>query len=235
MVDFSERSKEIEIMDQFMGTTETLEPILNDINGVNKVLGGYAITLNAVLELIRTLKKESYTILDIGCAEGTMLRKLALTARKHHINVKLVGVDLNAQSLELARRKSGNFPEITYLEQDILSNEFEPDQFDIVMTTLTFHHFNDDAIVGLLKRFVSLASIGVVINDLNRNALAYYLFKAYAFFFIKTDIAKKDGLLSILRAFKKKDLKNYAAQVTNAHHHIKWKWAFRYLWILKKK
>ena len=54
-------------------------------------------------------------------------------------------------------------------------------------------------------------------------------------FFIRTEIAKKDGLLSIRRAFKKEELQHFASQVSNVSHYIKWKWAFRYVWVLKKK
>ena len=30
-------------------------------------------------------------------------------------------------------------------------------------------------------------------------------------------------------------LEGYARAVPNAKHIIKWKWAFRYIWVLKKK
>jgi hypothetical protein len=44
---------------------------------------------------------------------------------------------------------------------------------------------------------------------------------------------REDGLTSILRAFKKKDLENISKQI-KVYFSIQWKWAFRYLWILKK-
>ena len=235
MVDFTRRSTEIEIMDTYFGTAKELDTILQDINKVNRLLGGYSITLSAVFKLLALEDKESYTILDMGCAEGTMLRKLALEARKRNIHLKLIGVDLNKQGLELATYYSTEYPEITYLEADILTADFSPYNIDVVMTTLTLHHFTDKGVVQFVNQFNSLASIGVVINDLERNPIAYYLFKAFSFFFIRTEIAKKDGLLSIRRAFKKKDLMRYAAQVKNASHQIEWKWAFRYVWVLKKK
>ncbi|WP_335639614.1 methyltransferase domain-containing protein [Maribacter arcticus] len=235
MVDFTRRSTEIEIMDTYFGTTKELYTILQDINKVNRLLGGYSITLSAVFKLLALEDKESYTILDMGCAEGTMLRKLALEARKRNIHLKLIGVDLNKQGLELATYYSTEYPEITYLEADILTADFSPYNIDVVMTTLTLHHFTDEGVVQFVNQFNSLASLGVVINDLERNPIAYYLFKAFSFFFIRTEIAKKDGLLSIRRAFKKKDLMRYAAQVKNASHQIEWKWAFRYVWVLKKK
>lgn len=235
MVDFTRRSTEIEIMDTYFGTAKELDTILQDINKVNRLLGGYSITLSAVFKLLALEDKESYTILDMGCAEGTMLRKLALEARKRNIHLKLIGVDLNKQGLELATYYSTEYPEITYLEADILTADFSPYNIDVVMTTLTLHHFTDKGVVQFVNQFNSLASLGVFINDLERNPIAYYLFKAFSFFFMRTEIAKKDGLLSIRRAFKKKDLMRYAAQVKNASHQIEWKWAFRYVWVLKKK
>ena len=235
MVDFSQRSSEIEIMDTFNGTTDQMEFILKDINRVNRFLGGYQITLDAVFQMISEESKKSYTILDMGCAEGTMIRKLAMEARKREIDLKLIGIDMNAQGLELARRYSQDFPEINFIQGDILQTDFSKMEIDLVMTTLTLHHFSNAGVLQFVDRFAQLASLGVVINDLHRSPLAYYLFKAFSFFFIRTTIAKKDGLLSIRRAFKKKELQAYAAQLPDVSHRIKWKWAFRYVWILKKK
>ncbi|SHK23896.1 Methyltransferase domain-containing protein [Maribacter aquivivus] len=235
MVDFTQRSSEVEIMDTFSGTTSELETILQDINRVNRLLGGYSISLDAVFELLEKKNKESYTILDMGCAEGTMLRKLALAARKKNVKLKLIGVDFNEQGLQLAKQYSSDYPEISYLNTDILKSDFSEWNIDVVMTTLTLHHFTDQGVVEFVNRFVEIAKLGVVINDLERSPIAYYLFKAFSLFFIKTEIAKKDGLLSIRRAFVKKELLHFADQVTNASHHIKWKWAFRYVWVLQKK
>ncbi|WP_249356242.1 methyltransferase domain-containing protein [Maribacter sp. ACAM166] len=235
MVDFTQRCSEIEIMDTFSGTTDELDIILQDINRVNRLLGGYNITLSAVFDLISDKNLESYTILDMGCSEGTMLRKLAKEARKRNITLTLIGVDLNTQSLKLAREYSTDFPEISFVECNILTADFSNLNIDVVMTTLTLHHFSDQGVVKFVNQFNKLASLGVVINDLERSSIAFYLFKAFSFFFIKTEIAKKDGLLSIRRAFRKKDLVAYANQVKNASHYIQWKWAFRYVWVLKKK
>ncbi|WP_282049948.1 methyltransferase domain-containing protein [Maribacter aquivivus] len=235
MVEFTQRSSEVEIMDTFFGTTNELETILQDINRVNRLLGGYSITLDAVFELLEKNNKESYTILDMGCAEGTMLRKLALAARKKNVKLKLIGVDFNEQGLQLAKQYSSDYPEISYLNTDILKSDFSEWNIDVVMTTLTLHHFTDQGVVEFVNRFVEIAKLGVVINDLERSPIAYYLFKAFSLFFIKTEIAKKDGLLSIRRAFIKKELLHFADQVKNASHHIKWKWAFRYVWVLQKK
>lgn len=231
-MDLSERSKEIELMDGFQGTENELELVLTDINRVNAVLGGNAITLEAVFRLLRKHPKKSYTILDVGCADGNMLREIALRARKAKIIIKLIGLDLNDLSLVIAKKKSLKFPEIEYLNQDVFT--LENMDLDIVITTLTLHHFRDRDIPKFLHRFSEMASIGVVINDLQRSRLAYYLFRAFSVIFIKTYTAKHDGLISILRGFKKKELQNFADQLPNIDHQISWKWAFRFRWVLQK-
>ena len=231
-MDLSERSKEIELMDGFQGTENELELVLTDINRVNAMLGGNTITLDAVFRLLRKYPKKSYMILDVGCADGNMLREIALRARKAKIIIKLIGLDLNDLSLVIAKRKSLKFPEIEYLNQDVFT--LENMDLDIVITTLTLHHFRDRDIPKFLHRFSEMASIGVVINDLQRSRLAYYLFRAFSVIFIKTYTAKHDGLISILRGFKKKELQKFADQLPNIDHQISWKWAFRFRWVLQK-
>ena len=47
-------------------------------------------------------------------------------------------------------------------------------------------------------------------------------------------MVREDGLISVLRAFKRKDLEAISRQI-KAKYSVQWKWAFRYLWILKKE
>ncbi|MGC1515049.1 MAG: methyltransferase domain-containing protein [Maribacter sp.] len=222
-------------MDDYQGSMEELDIVLKDINRVNTILGGYAITLNAVFQLLEDNPQESYTILDMGCAEGTILRKVALAARKRNIKLMLVGVDLNEDAIELARTYSTDFPEIRYLNQDVLTADFSTTEIDVVMTTLTMHHFSTPQILEFALRFNALAKLGVVINDLQRSRVAYVLFQLFSLFFINSEIAKTDGLISIRRALTKKEIKGLAAQVPQVEHSVSWKWAFRYLWVMKRK
>lgn len=234
MVDLAVRSDREELMDDFKGSVQDLKIVLDDITRVNAVLGGNNITLNAVFRLIARNHKKSYTIIDVGCADGNMLRELALVARKRNIKVELIGVDLNGDALCIAREKSVDFPEIMYFEKDILSNDLNDFKCDIVMNTLMMHHLPDNEILKFIKQFSKLASIGIVINDLHRSVWAYYLFQIFSLIFIKTDVAKIDGLISISKGFKKKDLDSFRNQLIYLEHQITWKWAFRYLWIIQK-
>ncbi len=233
--DWSKRSERLEIMDNFKGGIEELETVLNDITRVNRILGGNKITVDAVFKLIGETIKESYTILDMGCADGSMLRNIALEARKRKIKVQLIGVDLNSDSLLLAQKASIDFPEISYQSKNILTADFSDFECDIVITTLTMHHFSDNGILAFLHQFEKLASIGIVINDLQRSKLAHILFQAFSIVFIRTKTGRIDGLISITKGFLRTELDAFARRLPNINHQIKWKWAFRYVWVMRKK
>ncbi len=235
MIDWTQRSDQVELMDNFIGSIKELEMVLNDITQVNRILGGDKITVDAVFKLITAFPKKSYTILDMGCADGNMLRNIATEARKRNIKVVLIGVDLNTDALVLARKASQDFPEISYKAKDILEADFSDFKCDIVTTTLTLHHFKDEGILKFLHQFERLCTIGIVINDLERNKLAYLLFKAYSLMFLRTKIARIDGLISITRSFTKSELKAYAKKLPRLSHEISWKWAFRFIWVMRKK
>jgi hypothetical protein len=99
---------------------------------------------------------------------------------------------------------------------------------------VTLHHFKDEEIVTLMQLFYKNASIGMVINDLERSALAYRLFQALCFVFRLNEMSKKDGLISILRGFKREELEQFSKKANFKNYSIQWKWAFRYQWIIRK-
>jgi len=233
-MDFSVRSTAIEYMDDPLLDKASYQKAYVDINRCNKLLGGNPITLKAVKKLMKTHPKESYTILDIGCGDGQMLRMLSQHINKQSVKNKLVGIDLRDDVLGLAQEASKEYDDIRFERADILKldSSFE---CDIILCTLTMHHFTDQQIQKVLQHCSNLAKIGVVINDLHRSKIAYMLFKLFSIFFIRTQIAKNDGLISISKGFRRDELQNWAASLPTHQHQIRWKWAFRYLWVFSPK
>ena len=90
---------------------------------------------------------------------------------------------------------------------------------------------NDQEILDKLNLLKEQARLGIVVNDLHRNKLAYFLFSIISFF-INNKIIRDDGLISIRRGFKKGELEYFANQL-QIKSDINWKWAFRYQWIMK--
>lgn len=234
MLDTKQRSNAPEIMDDFSMEGEVLKEALDKIATINRLLGGNKITLQGVKQLIKNKpNNQVITILDAGCGNGDMLRSLAKFARKHNITFNLIGLDANQFSINHAQSLSLGYPNISYYCKDLFNDTAEEETYDIILCTLTLHHFKDDEILSLLEKFKRQARLGIIINDLHRSCLAYYLFKGICYIFGLNDMSRKDGLTSILRGFKKRDLFLYSKQLNLQSYSIRWKWAFRYQWIIK--
>ena len=239
-VDTKYRSSAPEIMDDFKLEGEVLKDALDKIASINRMLGGNKVTIEGVLKLLQRKPKEisgrTIRILDIGCGNGDMLRALARHKQLRGLKLQLIGIDANLFTIRHAESLSEEYSNITYHCADIfewLKDETpKSTHLDIVVCTLTLHHFLDKDILRLISTLHRKTSAGIVVNDLHRNALAYYLFKGLCLLFGLNDMSREDGLVSILRGFKKKDLEYYSANLGLKNRTIKWKWAFRYQWII---
>lgn len=234
MRDFTLRAAEQELMDDPNISEIELKNALADISKVNKLLGGNRITIKALERLFKEypLKKE-WTIVDIGCGDGEMLRLIADYFRSKNLHLHLVGFDLSPQSIAMGEALSQTYDTIDLKVKDVLTLQEDSFECDIILCTLTLHHFKDQEILKFMRQFVALAHVAVIINDLQRSKIAYQLFRLFSRIFIKSHIAKNDGLISIASAFKKHELKKVAQQLELKHSEITWKWAFRYLWLIK--
>ncbi|MEO0527467.1 MAG: methyltransferase domain-containing protein [Bacteroidota bacterium] len=232
-MNLSSRNTEPELMDDPNVDIHDLRETLKDINLSNKMLGGNRITVKEVGKFMNEYPKALYTIMDMGCGDGSMLREIAHFCRKNGQKVRLVGIDLSEKAIQIGKDTSSAYPEIHFQQQDILQLSSTDFNCDILLCTLTMHHFNDNQIPIFLKQFVKLAGVGIIINDLERSKWACYLFKLFRAIFIKSKIAKYDGLISIKSGFKKRELMHFAQTLPKVQHMIQWKWAFRYVWVIK--
>ena len=226
------RTDKEELMDDFSIGGDLLRDTLNKLENINRCLGGNKVTLYGLKNILKNHPKEQeIAIVDIGCGHGDILRDVAKFGRKNGYNMKLLGVDANPTAIEYANELSVEYPEISFKTGDIFSNEFKNRTFDVVLATLFLHHFKEEQLVSFLKNTLKQTKIGIVVNDLHRHKLAYYLFLLLSIF-INNKMIIEDGLTSILRGFKRKDLERISNKIM-VKNEISWKWAFRYLWVLK--
>ncbi|WP_343586541.1 methyltransferase domain-containing protein [Flavobacterium sp.] len=229
------RTEEIEIMDDFSLESEELIGALDQIASINQLLGGNKLTLHGIKELLKNSDtSKTIIIADIGCGNGDMLRMLAKYGKKQNLNFKLIGIDANAFTIDYAKKLSQDFTNIDYLCMDIFSEDFKELKYDIVLCTLTLHHFTTAQIDEVMNVLNKNASIGIVVNDLHRSKLAYRLFELVSVIFNLNRMSRNDGLISILKGFKKKELEHFSEKLNLKNYSINWKWAFRYQWIITK-
>ncbi|KRD61016.1 methyltransferase [Flavobacterium sp. Root935] len=230
------RTQETEIMDDFSLQGEELRAALDQIANINQLLGGNKVTLHGVKRLVKKLETtKTITIADIGCGNGDMLRMLAKFGQKNNLNLQLIGVDANEFTVNYAKTLSTEYSNIDYKCMDIFSEDFKAFKYDIVLCTLTLHHFSNEEILNIITIFNKNAEAGIIINDLHRSKTAYRLFELICFIFNLNRMSREDGLVSILRGFRKKELEEFSKKTNLKNYTINWKWAFRYQWIITKK
>lgn len=233
-IDTKQRTSQSEIMDNFDMKGELLRDALNKIAKINQLLGGNQLTLEGLKNILKQNPTDQMiTIVDVGCGNGDMLRYLADYGNSNSLEFELIGIDANQFTVDYAKELSIHYPNIKYRCEDIFDEIFAALQYDIVLCTLTLHHFKDDEIIKLLKVFNVNAKLGIVINDLQRSSVSYRLFQVLCFVFRLNDMSREDGLVSILRGFKRPELELFSRKLNFKNYCIEWKWAFRYQWIIK--
>ena len=229
------RTNEPEIMDDFSMEGETLIDALDKIARINQFLGGNKLTISGIEALIKNIpEEEEICIIDLGCGNGDMLRCVAEYAARNNRNFRLIGIDANPFTIAYAKESSIHYPNIKYYSQDIFAAGFQNFKYDIALCTLTLHHFKEAEVLQIMQILKDQATIGIVINDLHRSAIAYRLFQLLCFVFRLNEMSKKDGLTSILRGFKKSELIDFSNKLNLNKYTVAWKWAFRYQWIISK-
>jgi len=225
------RSHSTEIMDDFEMEGALLGETLEQLAQINKWLGGNRITIKGVKQLFERLPKERVlTIVDLGCGGGDLLRRIAKIARKQGRTLKLIGIDANQYTIRHAQERSNDYPEISYQCQLIPSADFDALEYDIVLCTLFLHHFEEKTLLQLLSTVTTKAKVGVIVNDLHRSAIAYFLFNILTTF-VSNSMIRADGLTSILRGFKKAELQQFSHKL-QLNSTIQWRRAFRYPWMI---
>ena len=226
------RSDRTEIMDDFSSNGDILRDTLDKLAVINKWLGGNRVTINALKKLIKDHPKgREIRIIDLGCGGGDLIRDVANYFYKNGYSFSIVGIDANKDTVAYATELSTMYPEISFRHCDIFSEEFKSIEYDLVLSSLFLHHFKDEELIEFLPEILGKASLGIVVNDLHRHPIAYYLFSMLCLL-IPNNMVKEDGLTSILKGFKHQDLEIYSKKI-GAKYQIRWKWAFRYQWIIQ--
>jgi SAM-dependent methyltransferase len=196
-VDFSQRAQLSELMDEPC-SPEVIEACLHDLARVNRWFGAYRPLLRWLDEMQPQTGSEPLRILDVACGYGDGLRRIERWARECGISVELTGIDLNPDSIAIAKRQSDS--RIRW----VAGNVFEycpPLPAHLIMSSLFTHHLGDSDVVRFVRWMEQNAERGWFINDLSRAAVPYYLFRWFAQLARLHPFVQHDGPVSIARAF----------------------------------
>lgn len=201
---------------------------LAQLERIGRFLGGDRATFWG----FKQLKNPPASILDVGCGGGQLAIKLA----KHFPNAHVKGIDLSSDAIAYAnlQLKKESPLNIEFRVPSLPELSEPPKSFDVVTSTLVCHHLSDEKIIEFIKSSVRVAKEAVIINDLHRHLLATCGFFVIAPLCFRNRLIFHDGLLSIQRAFKRKDWVYYlqAANIPSHAWTLTWHRFFRWLLII---
>ena len=214
-------------MDDLNCDGEVLRQTLTELEVINRLLGGNHVTLDAIKKVILKSLTKKWKIVDLGCGGGDMLVLVKKWLLSKNIEFELIGIDANPNVIEFARKNCKSHPEITFETQNIFSEKFSNESYDIVIGTLFYHHFTDTQLVSTFKSLKSQAE-HIIFNDIHRHPLAYYSIKLLTTLLSKSEMVKFDAPLSVLRAFRREELEDILEEAGISEFNLRWKWAFRW-------
>ncbi len=227
---FLKRSYKKELLDTDNIPFNDIKKNMEELNFINRYLGGHQITVKGFKQL--AAQKKELSVCEIGCGGGDNIFAVYKWCNRKHIRVSLIGIDLKNECIEFAKSRTELNEITTWITSDYRKVHFS-NKPDIIFSSLFCHHFSDEDLVTQLKWMKENSVVGFFINDLHRNWLAYYSIRLLTRLFSSSYLVKNDAPLSVLRGFKKQELKQLCLQSSITSANVKWKWAFRYLLVYK--
>lgn len=170
---------------------------------------------------------QEFSLCDIGCGHGDLLRRIWTWSRRRGLTVHLEGVDRHPWSIRAAREATST-ADITYREADLFSLP-ENLRYDFIVSSQFTHHLTDQDLVRFIRWQEAHASRGWFIADLHRHPIAYYSFPLIARSFRWHHLVREDGQVSIARAFIPREWRDLlaVAGVPPGAARIRWHVPFR--------
>ena len=219
----------LEMMDRPQPVSPELERDLERIRQLNRWFGSYRLVLKFMRRWIQPDAR--IRIADLATGSGDIPRLIADYARKIGAQVEIEALDRQPATLEIATKLSAGYREISYREANILERN-SVGAYDIVLCTLTLHHFSDGDAVRVLQQCSELSRRFVLVSDLRRGFLlqaGVYLLTALIF---REPMTRYDARLSAARAFSFSEMRDLALRAGWQNFgHEKFRFARQAIWL----
>jgi 2-polyprenyl-3-methyl-5-hydroxy-6-metoxy-1,4-benzoquinol methylase len=219
----------LEMMDRPQPVSAELERDLKRIRQLNRWFGSYRLLLNFIRRWITPGARTR--VVDLATGSGDIPRLIVDYARQIGAQVEIDALDRQPATLEIARKLSTDYGEISYCEANIL--EWNPaEAYDIVLCTLALHHFSDEDAVRLLQRCRELSRRFILVSDLRRGFLlkaGVHLLTAVIF---REPMTRYDARLSAARAFSFSEMQTLAMRAGWENFgHKRFRFARQAIWL----
>ena len=202
-IDWSHRSDRTEWLDQADIDSVELEKVLHDLAVFNGAFFGHLPILRWLGRAVRAAPKGApMTLIDIGCGYGDLLRAIHRWASRRNLDLNLVGIDLNPETIRIARSATNPADGIDYRVMNAL-DLVSAEPVDFIVSSLVTHHLSNAEIRDFLRLMESVARRGWAVCDLQRNRFLYHVIGASSRIARVHPMVGHDGQISVTRSLTK--------------------------------
>lgn len=222
MPDLRARSTEQEQMDTGCADADEYAQCLRDLTRVNVLTRTHAPVLAWLAREAQGL--ETFTVCDIGCGEGDLLRAIA----RRFPGAVLTGVDRHPWSIRAARAATPVALPITHEQADLFALG-DDRRWDFIVSSQFTHHLTDQELVRFIRWQEEHARRGWFVADLHRHWFAWHGFPLLARVMRWHRFVRLDGQVSIARAFTMREWADVLARagVLASGVRVRWHMPFR--------
>jgi ubiquinone/menaquinone biosynthesis C-methylase UbiE len=196
-----------ELMDLPGNDPTELAENLRDIRRVNRFFGGTAVIRSHLPRLLDHVPNgRDATLLDLATGSADIPVAISRWAARRGRAVTIVASDSSAAMLADAGRQIAGHPRITLAQFDARAVPMPDRSFDVVLCSLSLHHFPPQDAVRVLRETARLCRVGFIVNDLRRSRIGYVAAWIASRLGSRNRLTRHDAPLSMRRAYTEEEL-----------------------------
>jgi SAM-dependent methyltransferase len=222
------RVREREVMDDPNLNPVQHERALQGLSRLNAISRSTRILWRPIVQLARQ-KGGKLRVLDVATGAGEVLLDLWQKASRAGIRLEILGTDVNPHAVELARERAAQrkIP-VDFSVCDAVTDEL-PSGFDVVISSLFFHHLAEDQAATLLQKMADAACHLVLVNDLHRSRTGLVLVATASRVITTSRVVHVDAVRSVRAAFTVSEMRLLADVVGLEGATVEHRWPCRFL------
>lgn len=225
------RRRQPELMDDPALDAAIHRQALTGLRRVNWWSRTDSVIWNAVQTIGHISSRPHLRILDIGSGGGDLAIRLARRFQRERVNCEIVGWDISPDAVQFASEQAAaaGLRNVTFQIRNALAAPDPEQKFDVVMCSLFLHHLDSPEAVALLRTMKALSRGLVLVDDLRRTRLGYWLAWLGCRILTTCHVVHVDGPMSVEGAFSTPEVRDLAVRAGLAPCVIRHHWPQRFL------
>ncbi len=226
--DVRRRNRQPEIMDD-PGLDQALYlQSLSALERINLVSRSAGILWPDILSLA-SRSGRALRVLDLATGAGDIPIHLWERSRRHGLKLEFAGCDVNPAAISHAQERAARAgADVRFFQCNVFEGDLRND-FDVLTTTLFLHHLDEAPAIYLLGAMAKAARQAVLINDLERSPLGYWLAWLGTRLLSFSHVAHVDGPRSVEGAYTVAEALQLAERAGLHGARVRRRWPCRYL------